>query len=920
MKRVTILRDNESNNRIQYGLERITNALEEAGYKVETQVLTEYAEYREYPGEKLYVGVRNESAFLNWLEQEELLLYHTEPPKAEGFYLSTVSPHLTVIAGTDPTGCLYGCLEWIDRFRKEGEVPMELAFTDQPAFKLRGPVLGLQKTHIEPPRRTYEYPITPDRFPWFYDKEQWMDYLEMMVENRCNVLYIWSGHPFASLVRVPEYPEALEVTEEELEKNREVFLWLTEECDRRGIWVVLKFYNIHIPYEFAVYHGLDPHQTSIHPLVADYTRKSIAAFIRSYPHIGLMVCLGEALRGLEAKTQWFVETIIPGVKDGIREAGLTEEPPLILRGHDCDPVDAMNKALPLYHNLYTMWKYNGEGLTTYEPRGNWQKEHQQLSALGGAHIINVHIVADLEPFRYMAPRFIQHCVQASAYRLGGNSLHLYPLFYWDWPYAADKTEPRTMQIIRDRLWYDTWFRYAWNPYRDEETEQLYWRDRLQKKYGCDPDTAALFLDAVEAAGQLAPRSLRRVGITEGNRQTWSLGMSMSELTNVVRYRPNRELWNSVGGRGEQPDLYAEREVRGIPHFGETPLDMVEDTDRLASRAWKAVQNAEAGIRKEQADFEGWKNDIRALCLITESYNRKIEAACEVLKYKYSVDGNMRGDLNLLKNAASLLEKSLLAYREVTELTSKTYLYAQSMITPQRKIPFPNAEVYGHWKDCLPEYEKEYRNLCRHIEEMEAGRYPQSAEETDTCCPLIPASFTLEEQPGLETYTVQKGEAAFAEDPRNKIGDVVPELAAVSKARIMEMIPELSGLTGIRFSLDYAVDYGIHFTVDLAEDSRILIGYFQDKAVQWLKVPDLETNTHADDRGGLEPVYKNGMNITGCPKVNFHMLRYEKGRHELAFDQGAFLVAGVIKADQPITPRNAEIRDEALESLDWLYED
>lgn len=905
MKQVTIIRDETGNKRIQFGLERITDVLEKAGYSVEIRTLEEYAEYREYPGEKVFAGIRGQSGFLNWLEQEELLLYHTEPPAEEGFYLSTIPPHLTVIAGTDPTGCLYGCLEWISRFRKAGEVPEELAFAEHPVFRLRGPVLGLQKTHIEPPRRTYEYPITPDRFPWFYDKEQWLDYLEMMLENRCNVLYIWSGHPFASLVRVPEYPEALEVTAEELEMNREVFLWLTEECDRRGIWVVLKFYNIHIPYEFAVYHGLDPHQTSIHPLVADYTRKSIAAFIRSYPHIGLMVCLGEALRGLEAKTRWFIETIIPGVKDGIREAGLTEEPPLILRGHDCDPVDAMNKALPLYHNLYTMWKYNGEGLTTYEPRGNWQKEHLQLSALGGAHILNVHIVADLEPFRYMAPRFIQHCVQAGAYRLGGNSLHLYPLFYWDWPYSADKTEPRTLQLVRDRLWYDTWFRYAWNPYRDEETEQLYWRERLQGKYGCSPETAALFLEAAEAAGQLAPRSLRRVGITEGNRQTWSLGMSMSELTNVVRYRPNPELWNSVGGRGEQPDLFAERELGHIRHLGETPLDMAEETDRLAAKAWAAIQEAEKGIRNDSDDFEGWKNDIHALCLITESYNRKIEAACEVLKYKYSMDENMRGDLRFLKKAAAFLEKSLAAYREVTELTDKTYLYAQSMITPQRKIPFPNAEIYGHWRDCLPEYEKEYRNLCRHIREMEEGQYPQASADADIYSPLIPAAFTLEPQAGLETYTVQKGEAAFT---------------GGSDKRIVEMIPELTGLTGIRFSQEQAVNHGIRFTVNLEEDSRIIIGYFREKAVQWLQVPDLETNTHADDRGGLEPVYKNGMNVAGCPKVNFHMLRYEKGRHELAFDQGAFLAAGIIKADQPVTPRNAEIRDEALETLDWLYED
>ena len=134
MKQITVIRDETGNKRIQFGLERIKDVLEKAGYSVEIRTLEEYAEYREYPGEKVFAGIRSQSGFLNWLEQEELLLYHTEPPAEEGFYLSTIPPHLTVIAGTDPTGCLYGCLEWISRFRKAGEVPEELAFADHPVF------------------------------------------------------------------------------------------------------------------------------------------------------------------------------------------------------------------------------------------------------------------------------------------------------------------------------------------------------------------------------------------------------------------------------------------------------------------------------------------------------------------------------------------------------------------------------------------------------------------------------------------------------------------------------------------------------------------------------------------------------------------------------------------------------------------
>lgn len=401
--------------RVEFGISLLETALKETGYGCLWAEAPEHPwEYRLIPGEKLYVGIRKEEELMNWLEEEEVLCFHSREPEGEGFYLQRIPGKMTVVCGGSASGALYGCLKLAELMREEKELPAELNFYDAPAFKLRGPCVGLQKTKLEPPRHTYEYPITPDRFPWFYDKKMWQEFLDSMLRERCNVLYIWSGHPFASLVKVPDYPEALEVTPEEYEKNRELFGWLTRECDRRGIWVVLKFYNIHISLPFALAHGLDLNQSNIHPLVADYTYKSIVEFVKTYPHIGLMVCLGEALRGTQNKTDWFARTIIPAVKQGAKEAGLKEEPPVILRGHDCDPVAAMEAASAEYTHLYTMWKYNGESLTTYLPRGNWQQLHKSLSALGGGHIMNVHILANLEPFRFMAPGFIQNVSRREA--------------------------------------------------------------------------------------------------------------------------------------------------------------------------------------------------------------------------------------------------------------------------------------------------------------------------------------------------------------------------------------------------------------------------------------------------------------------------------------------------------------------------
>ena len=180
-----------------------------------------------------------------------------------------------------------------------------------------------------------------------------------------NSLYLWNGHPFASLVRLEEYPFALEVDEETFKKNEEIFSFLTEEADKRGIFVIQMFYNILLSKPFADHYGLKTQDRNrpITPLISDYTRKSIAAFIEKYPNVGLLVCLGEAMDTYEDDVEWFTQTIIPGVKDGLKALGRTDEPPLLLRAHDTDCKMVMDAALPLYKNLYTMHKYNGESLT-----------------------------------------------------------------------------------------------------------------------------------------------------------------------------------------------------------------------------------------------------------------------------------------------------------------------------------------------------------------------------------------------------------------------------------------------------------------------------------------------------------------------------------------------------------------------------
>ena len=99
---------------------------------------------------------------------------------------------------------------------------------------------------------------------------------------------------------------------------------------------------------------------------------------------------------------------------------------------------------------------------------------------------------------------------------------------------------------------------------------------------------------------------------------------------------------------------------------------------------------------------------------------------------------------------------------------------------------------------------------------------------------------------------------------------------------------------------------------------MLIGFFQSRRGHWAQLPTLEENTHADDRGGLSPILKNAVRVMFSPKIDVHAFLYEPGRHTLAFGKGAYLILGVIKADQPVKFRNLDGADN-VKTLDWLFE-
>ena len=861
--------------RIKFGVEKLSKALTDKGYKV--SVFSEIPENNK--DRVIIVSEGNDNS------------------KKENFQIKTKGNTIS-IEGSDASGALYGTLALADRITQTGEMPSEINFQDGPEMVLRGTCIGLQKTAYLEGRDVYEYPYTPENFPWFYDRDLWIKYLDMMVENRYNSLYLWNGHPFASLVKLDDYPFALEVSEEDFKKNEDIFKFITEEADKRGIWVIQMFYNIIVSKPFAEHYNIKTQDRSrpITPVIADYTQKSITAFIEKYPNVGLLVALGEAMNTVDDDVEWFTKTIIPGVKNGLKALGKTAEPPIILRSHDTDAPLVMEKALPLYNNLYTMSKYTGESLTTYEPRGPWAETHRALSALGSIHISNVHILANLEPFRYGSPDFIQKTVNAMHKVHGANALHLYPqTSYWDWPYAPDKTEPRLLEMDRDWIWYKAWARYAWNDKRDRQDEMKFWGKQLSDKFGTDAEAGKHILKAYEETGEIAPKTLRRFGITEGNRQTLLLGMFESQLVNPYKWRVYPGFYESCGPVGEILLEYAKKEWEDQPHVGETPRQIIDEIVQHGKLAAEAIDKAAEKVTKDKAEFQRLKNDVHCYNAFANFFSEKVEAAMLVLRYGYS------NDIADLDKALPHLEKSIGHYKTLVNLTKDSYLYANSMQTAQRRIPIGGDDGNNKtWQELLPHYERELANFKRNLNLLKASKDGKIAREAGKPWEQVAVAL-LSESKG--TYNVKKGTKVYG----------IPE------SEILEIAPELQNLKGISFVADTQNSEGTHLKFKNDKPVKLVVGYFNTDQKRFLFPPSLETNAAGNARGEAEVVLANAIKLKALPRVNIHTYQFEKGENELVLGKGRVLILGFIDANQTITSRDVGlIGDDEKDAVDWLF--
>jgi hypothetical protein len=567
---------------------------------------------------------------------------------------------------------------------------------EQPDFELRGTVLFLMKD------ASYDYRLTPEEFPWFYDRELLTRYFDTLHANRFNTLFLWTGHLFPSIVELPEYPDAGDLSREELLANQAQFRWFTDECAKRNIDVLLHFYQIHVTKAFAASRDIPVANREPSDLLRKYVRYSLDRFLAEFKNVGLYVCPGEALQS-QYQPEWIRDVIFAAAEAS------GHHPRIVVRDWSLDAERFRQVCGKAYDNLYTELKHNVEMIVSPVPDAH----HAFWKGVARRHIVNLHEIADIKPFRWGSPLFIQEMVKEWK-NAGIDGAEVYGMVSWRWPYALDKLDEnqaglwppgrKLLTFERDWIWLEAVGRYLWKADRDPEVERAYWNGRLAERFGT-PKAGDLLRQWYDTTGPVLPGLQNLTSVMNMNYHPTAVGMEqyvdeiLAARTAGEASKSAKGLWGSRGypsrpvdtffferykKRFDQPGLtnrismpvsvFADRTAGNEPVEGfMTPdrvsLLLVELAREGAFLARKAVEAA----TRNRDEVERFVSDSEALHLIAQAWRCKVMAAFHKRLWQ-KTGGDAQADLFLEQ-----LERSVQVYEKLVELTDRTYVNPTDML-------------------------------------------------------------------------------------------------------------------------------------------------------------------------------------------------------------------------------------------------
>jgi len=618
---------------IRFGAQEIEKALEDRQYRVTNKPI-------------------GESRITLGLESGTL-----EP---QCYQIRRAGPARIKIVGGDAIGCMYGGLELAEKIRLGGDLVDIRESQGKPSILKRG-----IKFNIPLDARTPSYDDTGDaaqnNYVEMWNFAFWKEFLDDMARYRYNTLTLWNPHPFPSIVKLPDYPDAAlenvcvttlkptykpgawrdpQFVSPEVLKNLKVVkkismdekieFWrkVMQYAKDRGIDIYIITWNVLMNSVEGKY-GITNAQNN--PKTIAYLRQCVRETVLTYPLLaGIGVTAGENMRNRNDeydREKWLWKTYGMGIMDAKKK-----QP---------------DRDVKFIHRVWN----TGLGRIMTDFAANYPDSFEIGFKYARAHMYSStkppfckSLLKEMEPykvkcwwnlrnddifnFRWGDAEYVRAFlsnlppVQTAGYHMGSDG--------YVWGREFTSLEPETPRVLEiNKHWYNfmLWGRLGY----DLDLEQEFFEKMLLWRFS---ETRGLKLyDTWTMASKIIPLVNRFhwcnwdfMWAVEG---CFDQRKGFHTVQDFIKTKPMQE-----SGLMSIPE-YVDKRLADDPMTGTTPIQAVEELRKYAGRSLKRVGLIRRQVKKMSKELRLTLSDIEAMSHLGNYYASKILGAVELHLFEKS---------------------------------------------------------------------------------------------------------------------------------------------------------------------------------------------------------------------------------------------------------------------------------------------
>ncbi len=620
--------------------------------------------------------------------------------KPEGYQILKMK-ELVYIIGGDERGLMYGILDLRDQLKVGRKIDQIEEKTENPRFHFRAIKFNL-------PWSSYRLGESLQlHMETVKDTVFWMNFLDMMADNRFNALTLWNLHPYTFMIQPKAFPEATQFTGQEFENWRQFWKTLFRMAKERGIETYILNWNIITSPQMTEAHNVANYKDDLEwhygftyadtsQIIVEYMRECITQVINEYPNLtGVGVSIGERMKmPIGDAMEWVKNTFVEGIRRADRKAKFIHRAPFSIDPEVArryvesytdfeDPIIMEFKFnwshahssphLSITHGGRIKDQYWNPKPSNYQMAWMMRNEDFLMLNWGNTDFIREHMAVNGQD--YVAGYFVgsETYIPAKEFRMKAG-------VPYDWKYAFEKQWE----------FYQMWGRLLYNP---ELSDQFFIKE-FETRYGKGVGTS--MFEALQLGSRMP---LALASFYQG---TWDFTLYCEGFLNGKQlyrnYKEATKAFINVEEMISHPSLdkrylniatYTHRKLNNQAIQAEeiTPLDLAEEMEANGERILQLCSEISDLASRNTTNFQIELNDLKIWAHLSKYFASKLRGGVYLDEAVETQNKNLQAvSIKHLEQAIghwkNIINVGSQQYHEVSLLHIKTTKFSWKMFLPQ----------------------------------------------------------------------------------------------------------------------------------------------------------------------------------------------------------------------------------------------